>query len=51
VEDELRRSVDASWIGKVMEFAFLERTAESYRNPFCLRPRPDKQPADCCWQG
>ena len=49
MRDDGRRSLDASWRGKVVEFAFQMRTAGSYRHPRWLRPRPDKQPADCRW--
>lgn len=51
MRDEVRRALDASWIGTVVEFAFQIRTAGSYRHPRWLRPRPDKKAADCHWKG
>jgi ATP-dependent DNA ligase len=49
MRDEVRRSFDVSWLGKVVEFAFQMRTAGSYRHPRWLRLRPDKRPTDCRW--
>lgn len=51
MRDQVRRSLDRSWIGRVVEFAFQMRTAGSYRHPRWLRLRPDKLPTDCRWQG
>jgi predicted DNA-binding WGR domain protein len=51
MRDDVRRSLNQAWIGKVVEFAFQMRTAGSYRHPRWLRPRPDKRPADCLWKG
>lgn len=46
--DALRRSLDASFTGHVVEFAYQERLASGrYRHPRFVRIRRDKLPADC----
>ena len=46
--DALRRSLDASFTGHVVEFAYQERLASGrYRHPRFVRIRTDKLPADC----
>ena len=47
--DDVRRSLDDRVVGKVVEFAYHQRTAESYRHPRWLRQRDDKRPEDCTW--
>jgi hypothetical protein len=47
--DAERRSLDASSVGKVVEFRHNGQTADSYRHPRWYRLRPDKNPQDCLW--
>lgn len=47
--DAERASLGEADRGRVVEFAFQERTADSYRHPRFLRLRDDKEPADCHW--
>lgn len=51
--DELRFELGANreqYIGKVVEFAFQNKTDESYRHPRFKRFRPDKPFKDCTWE-
>lgn len=40
----------AAWENHVIEFEYQTKTADSYRHPRYVRPRPDKKPADCTWE-
>lgn len=51
--DELRYELGSSgsdYLGKVVEFAFQNKTDESYRHPRFKRFRPDKAPEECVWE-
>ena len=48
--DAVRRTLDESMVGKVVEFAYHQRTAESYRHPRWKRIRVDKAPEACTWE-
>jgi len=48
--DAERRSLDAHSVGRVVEFAYQDRTAASYRHPRWSRWRDDKKPTDCVWE-
>lgn len=51
--DEVRRAIGTApgtRVGDVVEFTFNEKTADSFRHPRWLRPRPDKQAKDCRWE-
>jgi hypothetical protein len=47
--DTVRRGLDKSMVGKVVEFRHNGQTSDSYRNPRWYRLRPDKNPQDCVW--
>jgi ATP-dependent DNA ligase len=47
--DAERASLGEADLGRVVEFAFQEQTADSYRHPRFLRMRDDKAPTDCRW--
>lgn len=52
--DEVRYTLGGSpksFIGQVVEFAYQNRTDESYRHPRFKRFRADKAPEDCTWEG
>jgi ATP-dependent DNA ligase len=47
--DEVRRQLDPSWLGRVVEFEYQERTADRYRHPRWVRVRDDKAAVECEW--
>jgi ATP-dependent DNA ligase len=47
--DAERANLGEADLGRVVEFAFQERTADSYRHPRFVRLRDDKEPTDCRW--
>lgn len=51
--DDLRYELGSSgsdYLGKVVEFAYQNKTDESYRHPRFKRFRPDKDPKECTWE-
>ena len=51
--DEVRYELGSnqgSYTGKVVEFAFQNKTDDSYRHPRFKRFRPDKSAAECSWE-
>jgi hypothetical protein len=48
--DAVRKGFDESMVGKVVEFAYHQRTADSYRHPRWRHWRPDKAPEACTWE-
>ena len=51
--DELRYrlgSSGADYLGSVVEFAYQNKTEDSYRHPRFKRFRPDKDQAECTWE-
>lgn len=50
--DELRYRLGSNkqeFVGKVVEFAYQNKTDKSYRHPRFKRFRPDKDPVECNW--
>ena len=51
--DDMRYTIGsdpAAFKGKVVEFAYQNKTDESYRHPRFKRFREDKNPRDCTWE-
>ena len=50
MSDAERARLSDADLGRVVEFAFQDRTADSYRHPRFVRLRDDKVATDCRWE-
>ena len=50
VRADMQQNYQKDWHGRVIEFEYQKKTADSYRHPRYVRTRDDKKQTDCTWE-